>query len=581
MHKIESTIYIYCPIVAAAQIFLIYSWLSNLPKTDSFFSVYCLFAVCGICCLFDNYNKKTFFEGSCAVGILSFATVFSISVILGNYAIFKPFTALMSLFNMGLCFLGGVLIGANILCFILNHVPLEVDETERSASTRFFVISFLSIVVIDLLYLFTTNYPAIIHYDTLAQFRQILELEAYSNWTPYFHTKTIECFFNIGYFLFDGSVDMALAFYEVCQVIFIAACFSYALVTLYQLGIPKLALGVAYCLYALLPYNIVFNVTIGKDILFGVGLLLMLTGLLRIITRTGRYQVFNYTCFTIGSFGFALWRTNGWYAYLVTACVLFMVRNKRKYLLFVMVLILAVSWLLINPWLESQNVPGSPVTEIFSVPFQQIARVIVNERELSESDAAFLSEIFHLDRVKELYTPESADPMKFYAFRSSNTDFFREHITDFISLWARLGIKYPGDYLLGWVDVTRGYWNGGYNMGVYNQGIPDNTMGMYCSGNNSIISQLFAAYFRYIEDPIILEPLKSIGFVVWVVLACWWVNIIKKRKVSVLAVPLLVILIGLWLGTPVFAEFRYAYPVFLLSPIIIITTIYKMPHQYG
>ena len=45
-----------------------------------------------------------------------------------------------------------------------------------------------------------------------------------------------------------------------------------------------------------------------------------------------------------------------------------------------------------------------------------------------------------------------------------------------------------------------------------------------------------------------------------------------KQQEKVLAVPLLIILAGLWVGTPVFSEFRYAYPVFLTLPVILAAT---------
>ena len=39
--------------------------------------------------------------------------------------------------------------------------------------------------------------------------------------------------------------------------------------------------------------------------------------------------------------------------------------------------------------------------------------------------------------------------------------------------------------------------------------------------------------------------------------------------------PALVLTVGLWLGTPVFAEFRYAYPMVLTSPLVLLTTMFE------
>lgn len=560
--------FLYSPMSVAAQIFLIYSWLSNLPKTDSFFSVYCFFSLAGLWCLFDNLRQKPDISIRHFLGSLAFSAVFSLSVIAGNYGLFEPFTALMSIFNMSLCFAGGCVMGLHILLCVLNRCPMEKVKYGRKREKQVFFLSFFSIIGVDLVYLFFTNYPAIVHYDTVAQLTQILGLSPYSNWTPYWHTRTIGVFLNMGYELF-GDINQALALCEVVQVVFIAGCFAYSLVTLYELGLPRIFLGLAFFLYVLFPYNIVFNVTLVKDVLFGVALLLMLTAWLRILSNTGKFPVWNYILFALGSVGFCLWRTNGWYVYLITALVLLLVyRGKRKALLAAMAGVLVICWVLTNPYLEKRNVEQAPFTETLAVPFQQIGRLIVNEREIPAEDEEFLSEIFHLDQVKELYRPESVDPMKFEAFRHGNSDFLEENFGTFLKIWLRLGIKYPGDYLIAWVDETRGYWNGGYHMGVYEQGIPDNTMGMYVTGGDNMVSELFAAYFRYVEDPVVLEPLKSIGFSVWLVLACWWITVLRKREISVLSTPVLVILVGLWIGTPVFAEFRYAYPVFLVSPLI-------------
>jgi hypothetical protein len=352
-------------------------------------------------------------------------------------------------------------------------------------------------------------------------------------------------------------------------------CFAYAVVTLYQLGLPQPVLWVAFFLYALYPYNIAFNITLGKDMAFGVALLLVLTALLRILTDTGKNRWLNYLMLTIGSLGFCLWRTNGLYVYLVMVVVLLIKYGKsRKWLAAVMVCVAVICMFLSGPYLEGKNYQDIPFTETLSIPFQQIGRLIVNDRDLSAEDTAFLEEIFHLDEVKELYTPESVDPMKFDAIRHSNVPYLEKNLGKFLKMWIRLGFEYPGDYLKAWIDETRGYWNGGYHMGVYDQGIPDNELGFWCAGGGNLIDRLFAAYFRYIEDPVILEPLKSIGFVVWVVLACWWINVLKKRQFFMLMVPVLVLLVSLWVGTPVFAEFRYGYPVFLVSPMIIFTTVY-------
>lgn len=573
--------YLYSGRNTLIQTAFLYAWISLLPKTDSFFSVYSLFAVAGLCCLMYNRHRQAVCTGRNFRGSLVFSAVFSLSVILGNYMLFEPVTALMSLFNMGLCFVGGMVVSQNILLCALDHLPFREDPENRTKEKQVFFGSCLCVVAVDLIYLFFTNYPAILDWDTIAELSQALGQSPYSKWTPYWHTRTIELILDPAYAVL-GDLNGALACVTVCQVLFFAMCFAYALVTLYQLGLPKPVLWAVFFVYTLYPYNIAFNVTPGKDMAFGVALLLMLTALLRILTDTGKNLRLNYVMLIIGSLGFCLWRTNGLYVYLVTAAVLLLKYGKsRKWLAAVMACVAAVCMFLNGPYLADKDYQEIPFTETLSIPFQQVGRLIVNERELSEEDTAFLAEVFNLDKVRELYTPESVDPMKFDAIRPSRIPYLEENLGRFLKMWLRLGLKYPGDYLKAWIDETRGYWNGGYHMGVYDQGIPDNELGFWSSGGGNLIDRLFAAWFRYIEDPVILEPLKSIGFVVWVVLGCWWINVLKKRQVSLLMIPVLLILVSLWVGTPVFAEFRYGYPVFLVSPLIIATTVYDCESGTG
>ena len=99
--------------------------------------------------------------------------------------------------------------------------------------------------------------------------------------------------------------------------------------------------------------------------------------------------------------------------------------------------------------------------------------------------------------------------------------------------------------------------------------------GLEASYGNNFVASAFAALFRYVEKLSILQPLTSIGLYVWATLGCFLVNALKKREEVLLTIPILVLVVGLWLGTPVYAEFRYAYPVILTLPMILPLTVYQ------
>lgn len=554
------------------QAFFLYSWLTNLQGTDSYYSCYALCGVLGALCLYDNYRARPAFGRSSLVGISFASVLFGLAAVLANYFLFKPITALMYLMNACLTLAGGFFVCFNVLCCALRRLPLKMEEGERRHPLRVFWFVFGSVALVDTVFLLFAMYPGAMTQDSVTTVAQCVK-GVYNNIMPFYHTITFKLFYEIGMAIFGNATD-AVALFHFAQILFLAFCFAYAVMTLYQIGVPKLGLGIVYGIYVFSFYNIIYSVTLWKDIPFSAALLLLVTALYRLMKQVGRRH-WNYAVLIIGALGFSLWRTNGWYAFLAAFAVMFfLMRKKYKTLLIIMLLVLILCWVLINPVLDGLDVSPMNFVEAFGVPFQQFARVIWNDRPLTPEQTELLSMAFMLDRVKELYTPYTVDPIKFETFYYGNVDYITEHMVDYIKLYIELGLKYPGDYLEAWIEETRGYWNGGYLHWIYATGAEVEKYGIENGVRNPLISAAFQAFFRCQEKPGILQPLQSIGFQVWVVIGCFVLNILKKREEFLLSIPVLVLVVGLWLGTPVFADFRYAYPVFLCMPVILMTTLY-------
>lgn len=562
-----------------AQAALIYAWmtvLSPLSSTDTYYSVYLLCAVAGLLCLCDNYrtNPEKVHSERSTLMIRIFSAVFSAAVLLANYSLFEPLSVLQNLFDAVCAFFGGFAIGDQILLCLLNRLPLRRDLSERKYPGRVFAVVFGSIALIDLMYLLFALYPGVLTTDSFSTIAQILGESPYNNVMPFWHTVTVEVFVELGLRLF-GDINAAVALFHGAQILFLAACFGYVVVTLYQIGVPKMVLAVVYGIYAFMPYNIVYSVTLWKDIPFAGAAVLFCTAFYRVLKQVGKSRWLNYAVFILGALGFSLWRTNGWYAFLATVVAMFfLLRKSHKTLLVIMAVVLVLCWMLINPLLDVLGVEGTNFVEAFAVPMQQIARVVSNGRELTEEQTALLSEIFWMDKLGAMYDPLTVDPVKFETFRYDRVDHILENLGDYLRLYLGLGLRYPGDYLKAWIDETKGYWNGGYFFWTYTLQMGENSYGIFQTPGENIIARLFAAAFRYIEKPAILQFTISIGLYVWGLVSCFAINILKKREEFLLTIPLLVLMIGLWLGTPVYAEFRYAYPVILSLPLILCVTVF-------
>lgn len=554
----------------AIQALLIYVWLTDLSAlagTDTYYSVYLLCGAAALLCLWDNRKG-----GKTSLPVWIFSGLFSLAVVLGNHEIYEP-ASLQNRLDFCMDLLGGFCVGYQILRCMLRRFPMKGSTEARTHAAWIFWGVFGAVALIDLGFLFFAQYPGILTTDSCTTIDQILRGN-YNNTMPFYHTMLVQVFVKLGLAL-TGDITFSVALFHCFQILLLAAAFAYVITTLYQIGIPGWVLGLAFFVYALLPYNIVYSVTLWKDVPFGASVLLLATALYRLLKRIGKTRKWDCAAFALGALGMALMRTNGWIALLIAALLL-TIALKKKYprLIVTLLAVLVVTWVMISPLLKVLNVPGTDPVEAFAVPMQQIARVVANDRPLTENQQQLLSQVFRMDKLGVLYDPQTVDPVKFETFRYDQTDFIRQNGKDYLKLYLELGIRYPGDYLKAWIDETRGYWNGGYFFWIYTLESGGSSLGILPVTGTNPIARLYAAWFRFAEKPAVLQPLYSIGLRVWILVSCCLVCLLQKRKQWLITVPALALTLGLWLGTPVYAEFRYAYPMVLCSPLVLMTTLF-------
>ncbi len=554
------------------RLLLVMAWVLALRDTDSRLSVYIFCGIIGAISMWENQAQPPALTKRQACWTAAFAGLFSFATLLANYQLFQPiFTSIPILLA---AFYGGFTVAWNCLGLALSRLPLTAVETERRKPVQVFFLAAGMIAVIDLLALFFYLYPGILTRDSTTTIAQILGTRPYNNSMPFWHTMTVQLFVKLGLTLF-GTMNGAVSFFHCAQILLLAASMGAVIVTLYQIGAPRGLLVGVFCLYAFQPYNVVLSVTLWKDVPFGCAAVLVTVGLFRLLKNIGHSRILNWAIFLFGAVGFSLWRTNGWYAFLaVFGVMVFLLGKKQKNLLFVMAWVLVLCWVLINPVLDFLGVSGTNMVEALGIPMQQVARVVANDRDLTESQEEALSEIFDLEQVAQLYTPGNVDPIKFTAFRRDRKDYLFDNGGAYLKLYLSLGMAYPRDYLEAWIEQTKGFWNGGYEYPMYVLKTIEEENGLVQTDGQNLIGRLFRSAFRLMEMPPMMRIFPSIGLYVWGLIGCCLVNVLKKRDVFLLTIPILVLIVGLWLGTPVFCEFRYAYPLMLTLPLIGGVTLY-------
>ena len=578
--------------ITMVYFFLIIVWASYLSGTDSLYSAYALCSVASVICLYDNCIHERRMGGLSLAANLTISSLLSFASVLANYPVFQYVRKDVSggtnvILNLiGVCgtFLGGIVVFSQIFLCIYHRFP-RTGDAEANLPTgkhpgRIFGAVFGSLSAIYLIYLFFVAYPGSVTSDAMWQIDQTY----YGNYSvhhPFWHTMCIKLFMSIGYGLFE-DVNAAAATYNGAQGLAAAACFAYAVVTLYQYRIPKGSIAAVYAMFAFLPHHITYSGTMWKDVPFGLAMLVVVVSMFRIMRNVGKNRLLNYAVFLVGGIGAAVFRTNGWYALLAAFVMLLLFFRKRcKELLVPWLVVLVIGWIMIDPAMTWLNVKRNNFLEGLSVPMQQVARVITEGCELTEEETGMLSKIMDLERIPEVYWPQCCDPVKgeIRDEDPARLEYLMEHKADYLKLWIQLGLKYPWVYVEAWVEETKGYWNGGYDYYIYAQYVQENDYGMYMVEQENLVHDLVKAYFTITRETVVFQPFQSIGLNIWILSFLCFLNMAWGRKEFLLTMPIVAVVFTLWLTTPVFSEFRYAYSVFTSIPFILPVSLYCRPGE--
>ena len=569
------------------QFAMIVSWASHLVYTNSYFSIYALCCGLAILCLHDNVTHGRSMGKLPMVLNLTISSLLSLAVTLANYSIFQRLrnmneisagtNRVLNLFEAVLTFFAGIIVFYQIFLCIVSRFPVAGSREETCTSGKrpglIFLISFSAFWIIYLAYLFLVVYPGNVTSDSVWQLAQIV-YDMHSNHHPYWHTMSIKWLMALGYALFH-SANAAAATFNFIQSGVMAACFAYTVMTLYQYRIPKFWVFLTFSAFAFLPNHISYSCTVWKDVPFGGAVLVLVVAMFRIIRNVGKSRKLNYVMLFIGGIATCIFRSNGWYAMLAAFVVLALFFRKRcKELLIPWIICLVIGYALTGPVLTALNVDKVNFIEGLSVPLQQVARVITNGGELTEEEIREIDTILDIEAVPEHYLEYCVDPIK-DLIHAKNYTYLQENKGTFFKIWLDIGLRYPWEYVEAWVEETKGYWNGGYDYYIYAQYVSGNFYDMYMVEQHNLIHDLVKAYFTFTRETVFFEPLQSVGFNVWILSILCFFNLVHNRKEFLLTVPVLAVVFTLWLTTPVFCEFRYAYCVFTTLPFILPVSLFR------
>ena len=334
----------------------------------------------------------------------------------------------------------------------VNRYLFSTDTNNSFLAKRTSLVSFFLCMLCWFPY-FLYHFPGIMTPDSVVQFEQVIGLIPYSNHHPVAHTLLIKLFYGIGMF-FTANRTYAMSFYTLFQMCFLAFSVAYFIKTLRIYRVKPILCLLVTCFYAFVPYHAVFSVTVWKDIIFAGSVLLFGCSLLRLMKSITPGSCI---CFILSGIMVCLFRSNGWYGFCLCVPFLLIYFRKNARTMFPSIFsVLAVAVIIKYPVMNSAGVLQPDLIESLSVPTQQIAAVICNDRPLSEEQLALVEQVVDLTYIKELYNPTFADNMK-ELVRAGNQDYLSTHKSEFFKLWLELGLAYPLDYIEAYVNQTYGY----------------------------------------------------------------------------------------------------------------------------
>ncbi len=405
------------------------------------------------------------------------------------------------------------------------------------------------------------QYPGIMTPDSINQFEQVLGVIPYNNHHPFAHTMVFALLYKAA-FVLTGDMVVSVGFYTFAQMCLLSAGMAFFISTLRQQRIRPFVLLLLTAFYALIPYHAVFSVTIWKDIPFAAAVLFFNCLLLRLILR-GSLLLHERILLLFSGMMICLFRSNGWYAFLVVVPFLLFFFRKQKRQVYPCLLVTLLLCVLIKyPVMNHFQVTQPDLIESLCIPTQQIAAVLCNDRELTAEERGLIESVVDLTYIKELYNPTFADNMK-ELVRAGDQEYLASHKKEFFKLWISLGLRYPGDYLDAYIQQTYGYWYpDSFYLVAEAEGVSATELGVstrHLIGGPLVVKGKELAIKLGSIVPI-YGTLWSMGVACWVLLFSMGTVLVRRETRKLLCyLPSVLLLFTVLIATPVATEFRYVY----------------------
>lgn len=447
-----------------------------------------------------------------------------------------------------------------------SHLESFLTRVRKSNKMKFFIL-LLSLLLLWLPAYFAL-YPGMMQSDLLSQ------LQYYSGelpWTthhPVLHTFLFGSLVFLGNLF--GSLEFGVAIYFIFQSFIMAILLSLTYLVIEKTTDVFIIRVLTFSFFAFTPVIQFFIFSASKDTLFA-GFFLLTAALATLMAlRPDAFFSSKYNCILLilASSCVCLFRNQGILVIVIFFLISTIILSKYRKKIAILASISVATFLIITLSLSAIfGIEKSSAGEAFSVPLQQISRVLTSENgEYSnEQKAEFLSLFKPEIDLNELYTPTLSDPIK----RNLKDNF---DIALLLKLWISLGIDNPKIYLEDFCFQTIGYWYPDYDFSFNRAIYYDGTENIY-KYINVERTPLFSFYDQYLRwavhsnDVPLLSLVNCMAFPTFTIFFLVFVLIYFKNTKPLIPVALfLSLFLTLLLGPA--SLYRYCFPLVLCIPVI-------------
>ena len=470
------------------------------------------------------------------------------------------------------------------------QAPKTMNNEEQSAVTEStpaglnlkLMFIYAGIVFLALLPLFLINFPGTMTVDSFNQLSQARGLTPLHDHHPWVHTLIIKLFYNIGYSL-SNNVTVGIAAFILAQMLLVSLGLGFTAETLASLGSGRMGAVIVIAGFILFPYHAAFTITMWKDILFALGVLIITILLYKELVAGIRPGVADSLLFVLSSLAVCLFRHNGFYAYILCALIFAfrVIVNRRSSDAYVgknartaiLTLVSILICLIINgPVKSGLNVQNGDFGHELAIPLQQIARVVQLNGDISDEELEELARVNSIEYIVNNYEPGGADNMIQWLV-AGDSDYVKNNKGRFLKLYLSLGLKNPNAYIMAFIDQTKGY---------YTTMMPEQTAyyGILPNGDNLDNYPIFGAGVRIKINEILskLQDVLPVYAIFYSPGACLLILILMigiekvrgRRSMLLVFLPQLCLTLTVLIATPLVADLRYAYALMLSMPSLIV-----------